>query len=69
MGVLLVDSNTELIVCCTGFVVSVRGRLEVLVPADEDWIGAPTHSQNVTMCNNVSRIEVQFIRRYKSSDF
>jgi hypothetical protein len=69
VGVLLVDSDTELIVCCTGFVVSVGGRLEVLVPADEDWIGAPTHSQNATMCDNVSGIEVQFIGRHESSDF
>jgi len=53
VGVLLVDSDTELVVCCTGVVVSVGGRLEVLIPADVDWIGAPTHLQNATMCDNV----------------
>jgi hypothetical protein len=75
VGVLLVNSNTELVVCCTGvivcgtsFVVSVGGRLEVLIPADVDWIGTPTHLQNATMCDNVSGIGVQF-RRHQRSNF
>lgn len=76
VGVLLVNSDTELVVCCTvdivcvtSLVVSVGGRLEVLIPPDGDWIGAPTHSQNATMCDNVSGIGVQFMGRHKMSDF